>query len=276
MVAAVKIRSERHLLAWHDAARITDPSLRQRWALCHERAAHHRVVSTDMSADGSRRPTGPTGPVSTQSAPASGAVAVDGPSGARAVGVAGSRLGVMAVLTTVVEGYLFGDLESMKTEIAPKKFGAVGYPMVSAALAGCELLGALASGKTQGPAIRFYFKTFLSKVDARYSSVDEIAASLVRNGIAHNYLSKHGVGVTRGARDRHLTLEDGHIIVDCIALYEDLRTSYDAHAKAYIAQHIQEAQGWLDQLRALDQTNADRMLRALPVDRFPVAKPSTG
>ena len=47
---------------------------------------------------------------------------------------------VASVLENLVEGYLFGDLESMATEIEPKEIGACGYPIVMAVLSGSELL----------------------------------------------------------------------------------------------------------------------------------------
>jgi hypothetical protein len=109
----------------------------------------------------------------------------------------------------LIEGYLFGDLESMATEIKPKPIGAVGYPIVMAVLAGSELLGALTSDGSAGNQIQHYLHTYMAKVNEKYGDVGEIADDLFRNGIAHSYLSRPGVLVVRGESEWHLAAHTG-------------------------------------------------------------------
>jgi hypothetical protein len=74
------------------------------------------------------------------------------------VTIARPDLPLAEFLETIVEGYIFGDLESMAAEeFNVKEVGALGYPMVMAVLAGSELLGNLDSdAKAQGGYIERY------------------------------------------------------------------------------------------------------------------------
>ncbi|HEY3945730.1 MAG TPA: hypothetical protein VGL78_10920 [Solirubrobacteraceae bacterium] len=164
-----------------------------------------------------------------------------------------------------IEGYLFGDLESMATEIQPKELGAVGYPMVMAVLSGSELLGALTS--KGGNRIETYWTTYMAQVDWHYEYLGKIAKKLARNGIAHRYLSHLGVLVQRGG-DRHFMRFGGELVFDCLQLDADFRRSYTDYARPYILDHKDAAQSRLDALLEHDLENA-KLISKLPPKLFP-------
>jgi len=199
---------------------------------------------------------------------------VPGASAAAAVGLTQTDDGsptipVANVLESVIEGWLLGDLESMATEITPKKMGAVGYPMVMSVLSGSELLGALTSDVSQTNRIPAYWENFLVRIDLRYGHLGDIASELARNGIAHSYLSHLGVVVTRGAGDRHLSLEGDEVVFDCLELHAHFRRSYEEYARSYILDHVGDAQRRVDALLRYDQLKARSKIANLPAERFP-------
>ncbi len=207
---------------------------------------------------------------------ASGPTAVAGTGGGSAAGPGGGlALKVDDVLKHVVEGYLLGDLDSMSTDIRPKAVGAVCYPMLMAVLAGSELLGQLAVDG--GDAIQRYWATYMARIDDRYGDVAEIAKDLCRNGLAHIYLTKPGVGVVRGEPVRHLVLERTDLLViDCLELHRDFRASYECFARPAIQGSAEDAQKRLDALVANDAVKSDHLLARLPSERFPVSGLATG
>ncbi|MCL4534541.1 MAG: hypothetical protein M1370_05195 [Bacteroidetes bacterium] len=152
---------------------------------------------------------------------------------------------VEVFLTTYVEGYLFKDLTSMAriTLEAPETAGACGYPMVATALAGVELLGGLlstehfnASDIGQGSRhFEEYWNNCLSKCCSTYGQCIGLASlvrSLARNGLAHTFLTKPGIMVTKGDTARHLRIDaEGWLTIDAVRLCEDLQASYFADVK---------------------------------------------
>lgn len=230
-------------------------------------------TSSDRAADATLASVPASGLVITVP-PVSGTPGASGPLeiGRRSSPRDPTRIRVEDVLGYVVEGYLLGDLESMKTEIRVKEVGAVGYPMVMSVLSGSELLAALATD-AKNNLIKTYFETFLSRIDERYADVAELAADAARHGIAHNYLSWPGVAVARGAAERHLGLEGNELILDCVMLYDDFRRSYEDHAKPAIIKDLGAAQRQFDWLTRNDLRKGMDMVARLPESRFP-RKPS--
>jgi hypothetical protein len=215
----------------------------------------------------------------TTSYAASGMVASAGASGVPSIGLTTAEgkptIRVASVLTNLVEGYLFGDLESMATEVQLKQMGACGYPMVMAVLSGSELLGAMTSDVAQDDRIETYWKTYMAEIDPLYGYVGKIASQLARNGIAHTYLAHLGLLVVRGNSPRHLTLsENEEVILDCLELHTQFRESYEAHARPYILENINDAQRRVDQLVRYDHVKAKSLIGALPLDRFRQTLPS--
>ena len=80
----------------------------------------------------------------------------------------------------LVEGFLLGDLESMATEIKPRRSAQSATPWRWSVLAGSELLGALASDKANR--IEHYWTTYMAEVDRKYGDLGEIATELFRMG----------------------------------------------------------------------------------------------
>jgi hypothetical protein len=235
----------------------------------------------------SEGPPGATGPIGLDLHLGSGVGYVAGASGAAAVvGAAsasdgpsaalGGGTGTMSVpdlLVHVVEGYLLGDLQSMRTEIKPKEMGAVGYPMLMAVLAGSELLGKLTADT--GNPIEHYWKTYMAPIDKRYADVAAIAKELCRNGLAHMYLTKPGVGIVRGQPTRHLAFEHGtQVILDCLVLHDHFKQSYEYHARPAIQGSLQHSQRRLNALVAHDARKSAQLLKKLPLSRFPTSRAS--
>jgi len=205
---------------------------------------------------------------SASSAPASGGP----PVGFVAPAAGPLTISLANVLKVVVEGYLFGDLESMATEITPKEIGAVGYPMVMTVFSGSDFLGALTGDN--GNRIQEYWDTYMAQVNDLYGDLGKIADDLFRNGIAHNYLSRPGVAVVRGAPDRHLKLTCDGVNFDCVELYRDFRRSYEDYAKPYIVNNATDAQRRLDKLTEHDHLKA-RLVKQLPPERWSLTDAAT-
>lgn len=210
---------------------------------------------------------------------ASGMAASAGASGAHGIGLTQPEgkltIPVSSVLANLIEGYLFGDLKSMATEIQPKKMGACSYPMVMAVLSGSELLGAMTGDVAQNDRIETYWKTYMAKVNPLYAHLGKIASRLARNGIAHTYLTHLGVLVVRGDSRRHLTLsESEEVIFDCLELAKQFRVSYEDHALPYILGQVGDVQRRLDELVRDDGIKARSLIDKLPFDQFRRTLPS--
>jgi hypothetical protein len=172
------------------------------------------------------------------------------------------------VLNLVVEDYMLGDLDSMRDHIPAKASGAVCYPMLLAVLAGSELLGELTSDR--GDPLEHYWTEFMAKIDAKYASAAAIAKDLCRNGLAHVYLTKPGIGVVRGEPSRHLRREsESLLILDCLVLHEHFRQSYERHAGPAIRSSPKEPQRRLEKLMAHDHAKSKSLMSRLP-EQFPI------
>lgn len=136
-----------------------------------------------------------------------------------------------------VEGYLFGDMESMKSFSLPpgKEHGALGYPLVMSALSGIELLGALTSARTfDRKSGRVYFDEFWQKylypAEPRRSAGDPLY-KLARHGLAHAFFPKGPIVVTKNPSGPHLVMKNGRLYIDACVLSKDLRTAYEQGVK---------------------------------------------
>lgn len=147
-------------------------------------------------------------------------------------------------LEKYIDGYLFNDLESIKENIKPgKQSGNASYPMILSICAGMEFLGALLrpsiddvySRKKDGCYFGHYWKNYLATVNKKY--VDElngeIARDLIRNGLAHHFIIKHGIGSVRSQKDRHLEISKHEkvLVIDADQLFADFKKSYEKIAK---------------------------------------------
>lgn len=154
-----------------------------------------------------------------------------------------AQLKLQEYLENYIDGYLFCDLESMATLI-PKDLhpGAAGYPMILTICAGMELLGALlAPTKNEkfndSDGIKYfghYWKYYLSVSEPNYKKYGQVMRSLVRNGLAHMFMTKPRIGVVKSNPVLHLQDFDNHLIIDAVRLYEDFKRSYIEVAKPVI------------------------------------------
>jgi hypothetical protein len=209
----------------------------------------------------------------------------DGPTGPHEAGMdfetlppsaVGPGLGLADCLDLVVEGYLFGDLDSMANEISMKEMGAVCYPMMMAVLAGSELLGGLTGGPKDGE-VAYYWRNSMATANAAYGHLGQLAQDLLRNGLMHVYLTKPGIGVRRDRPEQHLTIDPMSRvrIFNCVVLADDFRRSYYEHAKARIGEHPEAAQKSLDRLLGAAAKKSAEVLARVPADAFGPMPPGT-
>jgi hypothetical protein len=141
-----------------------------------------------------------------------------------------------AFLLHHVEDYLFGDLQRITTIPVP----GVGYPVVMAAFAGVELLGALMSSKPFNPmAGRESFLEYWSNNLYPYvpSTLDlgDALYTFVRNGIAHAFIPDGQIGITAKSPSVHLRFDaSGLFVINAEQLAKDLVASYASSIKPHI------------------------------------------
>jgi hypothetical protein len=142
---------------------------------------------------------------------------------------------IQEFLETWVEGYLIEDLKTLENVQLPegKNYGAVGYPLVATVAAGIELLGALLL-KGNGNAeqrFNYYWDKYLKKMDPAVYGVEahrELVRTLCRDGIAHIYLAKPGIIISKDGVRPAIVIDSRRTSarVDVLSLSRDLRRSY--------------------------------------------------
>lgn len=147
-------------------------------------------------------------------------------------------------LNKFVEGYLFHDLESMERITLPpgQSDGAVGYPMVSTVMAGIELLGNLLmpTSNAFNPNLGNdyflnYWNNYLAKQYPIYTNLGKLFRRLVRHGIAHTFVAKPGILVTKGNNQEiKLDTTRQELYVDCNVLFNDFKQSYISLVKPIV------------------------------------------
>jgi hypothetical protein len=83
-------------------------------------------------------------------------------------------------------------------------------------------------------AFEAYWAECLYPADPAAAALAAPIYTLARNGIAHAFLSKPGIIVTKHAPARHLTWDNERFYLDVTALYQDFKASYDNGARARI------------------------------------------
>lgn len=181
-------------------------------------------------------------------------------------------------LDKYIDGYLLADLESIATRIPSNLHpGAAGYPMILTLCAGMELLGALLRPPNkekfnEDDGIRYfghYWKHYLSKVNPEYEQFGEVARTLVRNGLAHLFMTKPRIGVVKSNPKLHLKQVEDHLVLDAVQLYEDFKKSYLEYAKPGILdgkEGTQLASNRLRQIMAKYTIESDATLKKLMQD----------
>ncbi|HVY72695.1 MAG TPA: hypothetical protein VG984_01425 [Candidatus Paceibacterota bacterium] len=181
---------------------------------------------------------------------------------------------VDAYLKEYIEGYLFKDIEGIQKGIPmplpPGEFGTAAYPILMSCLAGMEMLGYLLMRDGKGFEIkprvgetRFlnYWDNYFSKQNTVYTGLGEIFYVLLRHGLAHAFLSKHGIWVTRGTReDTKVNTRSRSISLDADVFFEEFKRSYFDLAKPVI---LTGSQAQLDDFLAKSQTQSDKEFEEL-------------
>jgi hypothetical protein len=141
-------------------------------------------------------------------------------------------------LSKYIEGYLFADLESVRSNIDAAEDNNAAYLMLAGICAGIEFLGYLTGRDYEvhhgiistGKGFTDYCSEYLAPIDSRYDTFGVIGKKLIRNGIMHNFATKGLIGVTRrGEREKtHLVryTDEGLIIINPNFLLEDFKESY--------------------------------------------------
>jgi hypothetical protein len=140
-----------------------------------------------------------------------------------------------------IEGYILEDLETMSRDnVSPgKKYGAVGYPMIATILSGMELLGGFLTPNAQqfnprGMRGNFlnYWDNYFVKEYPQYNGLGDIFYSLIRNGIGHVFIAKHGIVVNKFAGPAILVDQTKkELYLNPNEFYKEFRESYLNRAK---------------------------------------------
>ncbi|MGE3512857.1 MAG: hypothetical protein AB7N65_28680 [Vicinamibacterales bacterium] len=137
-------------------------------------------------------------------------------------------------LAQFIEGYLLEDLKSMASIRLPegKAYGAVGYPMVMTALSGVEILGSLTSPApftvdNGANSFGYFWKEYVYTGHPARARLHEFMYQFVRHGLAHSFMTKPMVIVTKHRDGRHLTQDRaGAVWIDALNLAEELEYAY--------------------------------------------------
>lgn len=175
-------------------------------------------------------------------------------------------------LTKYIEGYLFGDLDSIVNLIPVKAKGAANYPMLMSVCSGIEILGTLVDGtpdehfsdKKSNLYFGHYWKHYLVGVNPEYGKHSELLRLLVRNGLAHTFATKQGIGVTRHKGIPHLGIYNNQFIINANDFYHDFKKSYFELAKPRIFQggDLHDlAQQRLNEMLAVYNSEAERVFK---------------
>jgi hypothetical protein len=142
----------------------------------------------------------------------------------------------------IIDGYLLHDLKNMAAvELGEgEDKGALGYPMLATIASGMELLGGLLQtdhiyhdvASNSAGYFAHYWDNYLSKKTEAYEPYRGTFWQLVRHGVAHTYIAKVGITVSKNLPEAHLiTHARNRLNIDCNELYKDFVASYLELAK---------------------------------------------
>jgi len=126
-----------------------------------------------------------------------------------------------------IDDYLIKDILRM-LEVEPSSTGGLGYPCLQSIIAGMELLGKLISDKKSRNAFRTFWP-YLKPCDNRYNEeLEAVFSRVIRNSIAHYFLSKSNIYVSLHQPEDHLiVVENGYIHISCEKLFDHFCKGYD-------------------------------------------------
>jgi hypothetical protein len=136
----------------------------------------------------------------------------------------------------LIEGYMLSDLETMSRcgSLPGSSDGAVGYPMMTTILSGMELLGGLLLPPNGSLNIVDGEKNFINFWENFYAcsfpkniGLSRLIYQLVRNGIAHTFIAKHGVIIFKFSGDSlRVDAAKREVWIDPNAMYEEFSITY--------------------------------------------------
>jgi len=145
--------------------------------------------------------------------------------------------------------------------------------MVASALAGMELLGGLLSSpalfNTAPPSGNGYFLSFwdkhLCEIEPRYLGLGSLVRALIRNGVAHTFVAKGGIGIVKGkdgqpAAEHLATDGKTFLCIDAVRFYLDFNQTYNQRIKPLST----SMQANLDEMERLYQEDTKKRFAALP------------
>lgn len=132
-----------------------------------------------------------------------------------------------------INDYLIADIKRILS-LPPATNGSIAYPCLQTILAGMELFGVLISGNKNEKVAFGKFWHLLEGTFPKYSEagLQDIFRETIRNGTAHFFFPKNGIGVTARVTDKnaHLTIrpigENKGIVISCAQLFDDFMQIY--------------------------------------------------
>jgi hypothetical protein len=180
-----------------------------------------------------------------------------------------------------IEGYLLHDLQNMAKlplDRSEAPCGGAGYPMLTTTVAGMELLGLLlmpdgtSFSRNGRDHFANYWNSYFVPTRPLYLHLGDLFYKLIRHGIAHVFVAKNNVIVTK---NRQPTLgidrQRCELRIDCTGFYRDFEASYWEQACPIIRGARRSSlvsrgqmQTMLSALLASDQGIAEEAFRVLP------------
>jgi hypothetical protein len=147
-------------------------------------------------------------------------------------------------LERLVEGYMLEDLEMMSKESLPegKRYGAVGYPMMTTILSGMELLGGLLLPSKQSfdprkGRVNFlnFWDHYFAKRYPDYAGLGNLMYNLIRHGVAHTFVAKHGIIIHKfSGQPLLINTDKEEVYIDPNVFYKEFKETYNKMIKIII------------------------------------------
>jgi hypothetical protein len=158
------------------------------------------------------------------------------------------RMTLDEYLEQFIEGDLLEDLHSMApVRLAEgKRYGAVGYPMVMTVLSGIEVLGVLISRSrynANNGAARFgeFWKQYMYCDRPAFQRLDSLMYDFIRHGLAHAFMTKPMVRVTKHRDSAHLCRTCDHVLcVDALTLADDFEIAYQQRLRPIVVREFKD------------------------------------
>ena len=149
-------------------------------------------------------------------------------------------------LEDYIEGYLIGDLDNLTKKVVRIDTFNCSFVIIMTICAGIEFLGLLLDtsegidnkdiDKRSKSSFTYYWKTYLKKYEGKLKSED--AYNLVRNGLAHCFMVKHGIGTIRLRPEENLEIgykgTEKVLKIDADTFFTDFKSSYEEAKKTML------------------------------------------